>query len=184
MRKYGLVEALKTLRLNRDRLHYWIKYQRLTMPIEPGKGRGAKTKLSFENLFELTMARELSDLGIELNVIKGMLETQYDGLNEEGKPDSNIKVSFAKYAMEKYETKTISGTKEECLFLQFTKHPIKEHQFLFTEIEFEPDLGKAIERNMYGDYRRASIILDVFGILEELEKATGEKVWEILGEPQ
>ena len=70
---YKIKEALEILEVDRNTLFYWIKSKRFTDPVERGRGKGARTRLSIFNLIELAIAKKLANLGVELNYIEDIL---------------------------------------------------------------------------------------------------------------
>ena len=62
------------LGINKNQLYHWIQTKRLIKPAIIGTGRGGRSKFTFENLLNLSLIRELYEFGLDLNLIKKIMD--------------------------------------------------------------------------------------------------------------
>jgi len=176
---YKISDALRFLGMEeegRDRLFYWIKHKRLITPEIQGRGRGARSKLSMMNIVELAVIKELADIGIELNSIEELLKKRIRSSTvkfENGKERLLEEKTFARYLefiCDIYQKKTKENEDHYILIYKDGKGKYQSQ-----------DIGPLgfIEKvlKVEGlDFGSAVIIVDLFEILREIEKKTGEKI--------
>ena len=69
-KSYEARDIHRLLNIDGNRLFYWWKTLRLVTPeIEKGRGRGSRSRFSFNNLLELALIKTLLEFGFELNSV-------------------------------------------------------------------------------------------------------------------
>lgn len=178
MRKtYKIIDAVNLLGVSRDRLFYWIKFQRLTTPEVRGEGRGTRSRLSILNIVELSIAKELASLGIELTLVRRILETTVTsheiesttGKRKTKSPKKTLKLS--EFVCEEYRKKERDYPS---FYLIIFKNEKNEYEFYPLWYVRRPDLGSIMK--MRNATVKAMVIVNIFEILQGIEKKLGEKV--------
>jgi len=175
---YKISDALEILKIEEDdkaarnKLFYWINARGFTNPVEQGRRRGARTKLSIFNLIELAFATKLANLGIEYGFIERILKTQLDvcvELDEEGK----------------YTKPGIFSRYMEMVCYYYRKHRNERNAHFFVVIYKKDDNyefwligypGRTTLEDIMKKRDYALVIVDLFEILRDLEKKTRELI--------
>ena len=180
-KKFGIVDLMDALELGRDQLFYWIKTKRLVKPEIEGKGRGARSKFSIFNVFELAVIRELASLGIELNFIEQIIKNrEITGLfkvkngrkfhsGQLASKDNLIKTAFHKYQLNKKDNRTGE------YYLMIFKDSSNKYKFfpiMDASALKQLDVKELFEIGLID----SAVFLNLHGILRELEKKIGEGV--------
>lgn len=169
---FRIADALEILNIDRNRLFYWISSKGFTKPIEQGKRRGARTKLSVYNLIELAFAIKLANLGIEYSFIEDILKTKMDvrmELDEEGKFTKpgifSRYMEMICYYYRRYRNEGIAH-----FFILIYKEN-GEYKFWLKGYP-----GKVTIEDLMKNRDYALVIVDLFEIMRDIEKKTGEKI--------
>lgn len=178
---YKIADALRILDLGeegRDRLFYWIKHKRLKIKLEEeGKGRGKRSSLSFMNIFELAVIKELANLGIELSFIGDVLKSSVTATTEGGKGKLIKEKHFARYLDSVYDSYRKEAKKNEDFYVLIYKDKKNNYQFLpIGPFSFIERLIKSKKFNLSFNLSNAIAILNLYKILREIEKKTGERI--------
>lgn len=177
---YKISDALKILGLGekgRDRLFYWIKHKDLNIELEEeAKGRGKRSSLSLENIFELAVVKELANWGIDLSTIGNFLKagpTFKTFKSENGKLKQIKDKHFARFLESVCYSYRKEAGKHRDFIVLIHKDENDNSRFLpIGSFYFIEDLIKD-EKFDFGD---SILILDLYKILRNIEVKTGEKV--------
>ena len=172
-RNYRILDALNILEITRDKLFYWIKFQRLTIPEVQGEGKGTRSKLSILNIIELSIAKELADLGIELVFVRRILETtitSYEiesktGERKTEKPKSHLKLS--EFVCNKYRNKERGY---QNFYLLIFKNEKGKYQF------YPLWHLRSVNLDSIMEISNTMVVVNLFKILQKIEKKLGEEL--------
>ena len=172
-RNYRILDALNILEITRDKLFYWIKFQRLTIPEVRGEGKGTRSKLSILNIIELSIAKELAGLGIELAFVRRILETTVTshelesttGKRKTKKPKSHLKLS--EFVCNEYRNEKRGY---QNFYLLIFKNKEGKYQFLPLWYLRSVNLESIMKIS------NTMVIVNLFEILQKIEKKLGEKI--------
>lgn len=181
-RNYRIKDALEILEITRDKLFYWIKFQRLTIPEVQGEGKGTRSKLSILNIIELSIAKELANIGIELAFVRKILETivsSYEpettvgsfkiedksGKRKTKKPTSRVKLS--KFVYDEYRDR--QRDYPNFYFLIFKN---EKGKYQFRPLWYV----RVINLESIMKMSNTMVIVNIFEILQTIENKLGEKL--------
>ncbi len=176
MRKnYSIAEALKILDLGRDQLFYWMKTKRLIKMEVEGKGRGARSRLSGKNIFELAIIKELSDIGVELNTIDQVLNGQnaYRIKSTAGEIALKRGERYVDYVFSIYEKEKIDDSYEELREFLLLLYKNEENEFEYELIVQNP-VGRDHLRYLLTSH--AVIVVDLYELIWKLDRKIGGEV--------
>lgn len=167
----------KYLNITKDQLLHWVQTRRLIKPTKEGKGRGGRSRFSFENLLNLALIKELSDFGMELHSVKAILKgikTQRalmsDGDLHEVKITTKTETPWEAFKKDR------KLHEREGLWLIIEKI---QDEFHWTYGSGKKDLDQIICFLKAGDLEigsRAKMIVSISGIVSELEQMTSMKI--------
>lgn len=97
-KQFEAKEIKRLLRIDKNKLFYWIKTHRLLKPdIEEASGTGTRTKFSLKNLLELAVIKRMIEDGFDLKKIEE-IKYKLDKFNPDKKRGFNIfKKAFEEY---------------------------------------------------------------------------------------
>lgn len=166
----------KFLNITKSQLLHWVQTRRLIKPAIEGKGRGGRSKFSFENLLDLALIKELADFGMELHSVKAIMEgkkkqwsfTLGEGLREE------IELIKAKTPWQVFKEDRKLHEREG-LWLMIEKF---RGEFYWTYGKGENSIAEIKRFLKAGDLvaSKAKIIVSISGIVNELEGMTEQKL--------
>jgi hypothetical protein len=164
---FNISQSLKILDIKRQQYFYWTIIKELIKPDFRGEGRGGRTRLSLMNLVELSIIKALVGLGVELNVVRRILQVRF---NSTDKRKSLKSMRLLEWACREYRRKNRDYPK--CYLLLYKEIIKEKNQWIFYPLYYlrSIDLGSILER------ANPAIILEFFSILKNIEDRTGEKV--------
>lgn len=171
---FSIAESIEIIGVDRDRLYHWIKRKRLIKPEIASRGRGRPNMLSVSNLAELALAKNLTDLGIELNFVEDILNTEvWLNLEKDEKGKFSRPGKFSRYIdsvfylykswKEKYDQENY------CIVIYKDEH----NKYKFIE-QGEPD-GINFKKLMK-ETADTIIIADLFQLLHRIEEKIGKSL--------
>lgn len=193
----------KYLGINKNQLYHWIQTKRLVKPAVLGTGRGGRSKFTFEDLLNLSLVKELYEFGLDLNLIKKILEKRKEA--EFPDDDFNLRlenysaVGFGPFEREirpefkfknsiwNYYKKHKNQLKKDGYTLEINKAKkglniramSGESQTYIIKNTFIPSEREKVEkedRSFWEAYKSYSpmVIIDLLEIIMELERKTGD----------
>jgi len=162
---YKIVDVMKILDMGRDQLFYWFKTKKLIKPEIEGKGRGARTKFSKTNIFELAIVKELSKLGIELNFIYEILSSK-KLFGEKIISMNNV----TNFLVKRYQNLEDKDKQNEDLFLFIYKN--EQNKYLLHPIFKNSEGADSIVDKRLGS---AHLVINIYEIFRKIERRIGEE---------
>jgi len=159
------------LDIDKDRLFHWVKTKRLINPAIEGRGRGKKSKFSFENLLDLALTKELTNYGVELNMIKDILS----GISNYS---LDRKSRIKKTIWQTFKDRRSHYEKKGCvLTIEWGR---LEEEWVFDLLEGEEILEQLHEDILLLSWEavpaiKSILLINIFGIIDSLEKKVGMK---------
>jgi DNA-binding transcriptional MerR regulator len=180
---YTAKDITELLGISSDKLFHWKQTWRLVKPEIEVKGRAFKNKYSFKNLLDIAFIKELNKFGFEPSQISDIMKI-FDG------PDvpKEWRGSIWNYFKYRKEDVPVRDEKDEDLiydypgfekagFLILIYQQKEKYVTYCGDIRQVFDYLENLELNRKDkDASKGFLIINLLGIIRELEESTGEKL--------